>query len=146
MKVEDYMLPHPLTVLRNETVKRIEQLIHEHGIQQLPVVDNANRLVGIVTDRDVRSAGNHGEPDEFPLVAADIMTRDVISTYPGAELSEVVDELFHHGFGALPVVIGDQVVGMIGTHELLGCLKNMLEDDDVKVAARSLATYAEDIL
>jgi CBS domain-containing protein len=54
MLVNDYMTPEPLLVGTDEPLERIVELIREHGIQQVPVVDTANRLVGIVTDRDLR--------------------------------------------------------------------------------------------
>jgi CBS domain-containing protein len=146
MKVENYMQPKPLTVKRGETVQRIAELIRKHGVRQIPVVDGHNRLVGIVTDRDIRSATGPTANEEFQLVAEDVMTQDVVTTFPGAELATAVDELYQHGFGALPVVVGEQVVGLLSTHELLGWMKEKLEEGAAKAAARSLETYTADIL
>jgi CBS domain-containing protein len=144
MKVADYMTPHPLTITERESVRRIAELIRVHGVHQLPVVDTANRLVGIVTDRDIRSVGRSGESGY--LAASDIMTSDVITTIPAADLAEAVDLLCQNGFGALPVVVGESVVGIITTRDLLRKLKELLDDDAVKGAAHALSTFEADPL
>jgi CBS domain-containing protein len=157
MKVADCMTPDPLVIDTGEPVKRIAELIRFHGILQVPVVDLAQRLVGIVTDRDVRAALGTAEDEAPELTAEDIMTQDVITIIPGAELVEAVELLIRHGFGALPVVVGDHVVGLLRTVDLLGRMKEMLEagyplalDSRARpqrlAAARSLDTFEADIL
>ena len=54
MKVVDVMTKDPLTIGPSETVGEAEELMAENGIRQLPVVKNSD-LIGIITDRDVRS-------------------------------------------------------------------------------------------
>jgi CBS domain-containing protein len=54
MKVVDVMTEAPVTVTPEDTIRRAEALMSEHGIRQLPVVQG-RALVGVVTDRDIRS-------------------------------------------------------------------------------------------
>jgi CBS domain-containing protein len=134
MLVNDYMTPDPLTVSANERVERIGELIRAHGIRQVPVVDSSQRLVGIVTDRDIRSVSGFDKMSNAHLVAEDVMTTNLVSIIPGADLVEAAHLLYEHGFGALPVVVGEHVVGMISTRDLLRRLIE-LSDENVTVGA-----------
>ena len=134
MLVNDYMTPDPLTVFTDERVERIAELIRAHGIQQVPVVDVAHRLVGIVTDRDLRSAGDFDKRTEAQLVAEDVMSTDLVTIIPGADLAEAAHLLYEHRFGALPVVMGEHVVGMISTRDLLRRVIE-LSDESVTLGA-----------
>lgn len=54
MRVADVMMKNPLTVSPSDTVGQTDELMYENQYRQLPVVIN-NQLVGIITDRDIRS-------------------------------------------------------------------------------------------
>ena len=54
MKVVDVMTKEPLTIAATETIEQADELMSENNIRQIPVVAGRN-LVGIVTDRDLRS-------------------------------------------------------------------------------------------
>ena len=54
MKVVDVMTKHPLTMSPTETIGQADDLMNTNRIRQLPVIQG-KRLVGIVTDRDIRS-------------------------------------------------------------------------------------------
>jgi acetoin utilization protein AcuB len=54
MKVVDAMTTHPVTVSLTDTIGLADELMNTNRIRQLPVVED-KRLVGIVTDRDIRS-------------------------------------------------------------------------------------------
>ena len=129
MLVHDYMSPDPLTVSTGERVERIAELIRAHGIRQVPVVDSAHRLVGIVTDRDIRAAGGSDKRDDAPLVAKDVMSTDLVTIIPGADLTEAAHLLYEYRFGALPVVMGEHVVGMISSRDLLRRLIELSEEN-----------------
>lgn len=122
MQVKDYMTPEPLVVSPKESVRWIAELIRDHKVRQVPVVDGSNRLVGIVTDRDIRSADADEGGKGKALVAEDIMTTQVETIAPGDPLIEAAEKLHERHFGALPVVFGQRVVGMITRSDLLRVL------------------------
>lgn len=146
MKVADCMTPDPILVNRRETIEYVAELIRSHRILQIPVVDDANRLVGIITDRDIRSAKGPVKPEAPKLVADDIMTHDVATVTPADSLLEAIDQLTSRNIGALPVVVGEHVVGMVSTRDLLRVLRGVLEKDAALVAAHGLDTFEADIL
>lgn len=127
MLVSDYMTPDPFVVCRHEPVSHMVEVLRRHGIHQIPVTDSFNRLVGIVTDRDVQSAVGRKDAHTVSLLAAEIMTREVTTVTPATRLEDALDILSRERFGALPVVVGDRVVGMLSTRDLLKRFMELLK-------------------
>lgn len=130
MFVEDYMTPNPVTVQEETRVDEAMRLMQRHRFRQLPVLDSAARLVGIITDRDTRKAVGFGEPLRENLVASDLMTADPMTIPVSATLDEAVVLLAKHKFGALPVVRAQQLVGIITYLDALRALADVFGLDE----------------
>jgi CBS domain-containing protein len=99
-------------------------------IRHIPVVDEDGRVVGILSDRDVRSA--LGDPREaaqsWPRAATRIpvsmaMTQDPIVVRTDAPLGVAVAQLLNRGMGALPVVDGEgRLAGMLSYVDVIRAL------------------------
>ena len=76
------MLPRPITITAGTSVQRVAELFEEHRIRHLPVLDEAQRLVGILTDRDLRSAVGYDVEDRLELTAGEIMTAEPVTVSP----------------------------------------------------------------
>ncbi len=136
LKVVDVMTKNPLTVIASETVGQVDEMMSEHKIRQLPVV-NCGELVGIVTDRDIRSflSGWRTESQEerekaLSTKVRDIMTTGPITLSPDDGLQEAVELLIDEKIGGIPVV--DEVEGLVGivTYvDALRCFLNRLQED-----------------
>src|SRR5574341_1279069 len=116
-----------------------------YGIRHLPVVET-RRLVGIVTDRDLRQASPSSatslsarERDEFMdyIRVGQIMTRRVVTVTPVTPVGDAARLFLRYGVGCLPVVEGRLLVGILTTSDLLEVLTHMLraevEGDRVEV-------------
>jgi acetoin utilization protein AcuB len=134
MFVSDRMNRDVITIDEGETVRQAAQRMADHHVHQLPVVRQKQCLVGIVTDRDVRSAHEASKLDG-PVSA--IMTREPIAVWPGAPLEDALLLLYRHRFGALPVVVAaaadcclgkgmHRLVGIISRTDILAALIEML--------------------
>ncbi len=134
MLVEEVMTPDPFVVDTFEPIARIAELIRRHRIHQVPVIDESNRIVGIVTDRDIRSAAA-ANADTAGLLARDVMTTDVVSIAPKQPLADAVRILCEHRFGSLPVVVGERIVGILSTRDLLRRLLVLLERTAVEAGS-----------
>ncbi|NLE52485.1 MAG: CBS domain-containing protein [Chloroflexi bacterium] len=135
MLVREVMTPDPLTVQPDDTLRTAQERMSECACRRLPVVDENGRLVGIITDRDVRLALNS------PLVLRErwqddmlinqttvevCMTPDPVVVAPDSPLQDAADMLLQRKISGLPVVDGDRLVGIITVTDLLGALRDLL--------------------
>jgi IMP dehydrogenase len=96
---ESGMILDPVTVQADQRVRDVLQLMNKYKISGIPVVDHDHRLIGIITNRDLRF-----DPDEDQLVS-EIMTRENLVTAPvGTRLEQAKKILEKHKIEKLPVV------------------------------------------
>jgi len=136
MRVVDVMTTDPLTVTPIATIGQADELMNTNRIRQLPVVEG-KELVGIVTDRDIRSflSGSLLEDPEAREKAlntkvSEIMTTEPITVSPEDDLEEVVELLIEEKVGGIPVV--DESAGLVGIvtyMDVLQCFWNRLQED-----------------
>jgi acetoin utilization protein AcuB len=136
MKVVDVMTKDPLTIGPSETVGEAEELMAENGIRQLPVVKNSD-LIGIITDRDVRSflAGSSVSPPNereqaLRTQVSDLMTTNPLTLAPDDELQDAVELLVEQKIGGVPVVdAAEGLVGIVTYVDVLRCFLNRLQEE-----------------
>ncbi|MHB1420777.1 MAG: CBS and ACT domain-containing protein [Bacillota bacterium] len=123
MYVRVRMTPKPITVTRRTTIAEALDIMRSNNIRRLPVVEKS-KLIGIVTDRDLR------EVSPSPATSLSIFeinyllaktrigeiipkSKKIITITPDAYLEEAALSMREHKIGALPVVEGDELVGII---------------------------------
>jgi acetoin utilization protein AcuB len=112
MLIRDYMSPKVITVGVDCPLAEARALLHKHRFRQLPVL-HKNRLVGIVTDRDLRAA----VPPKKRV--AEVMTAKPSIVRPDAPIDEAARLLRNLKIGALPVVDRTKLVGLVSTSDML---------------------------
>ncbi len=112
---ENGMIIDPVTLHENALVSDALHLMRENKIGGIPVVSDDNRLVGIVTNRDLRFEKDHGKP------VADIMTSENLITTSEFINFEVAEEILQeHKIEKLPVVDSDyHLVGLITYRDII---------------------------
>ena len=136
MKVIDVMTKEPLTIAPGETIGQADELMSENNIRQIPVV-NGRDLVGIVTDRDIRSflsSSLLGDPEARErarrATVRDVMTTAPIFVSPNDDLEEAVELLIEEKIGGIPVVDeAEGLVGIVTYIDLLRCFLNRIQED-----------------
>jgi IMP dehydrogenase len=88
-RFESGMVVNPITIAPDATLADAQALMARHRISGIPVVEASGKLVGIVTNRDVRFAENPGQP------VAELMTRDNLATVPASVDQEGARRLLH---------------------------------------------------
>ena len=130
MQISQWMTKPVMTVKPLDSLRAARELMAERRINQLPVVRN-NKLVGILTDRDLRDAYPTSMQiyrgkgiDEFAdsHTVQEVMTFNVTSVTPDSSLEETVTLLRRHRIGALPVIEGGELVGIITRSDILDFL------------------------
>lgn len=128
LHVADLMTSDPDTVTSDTPLEQAIALMNRTERRQLPVVDEQGRLVGLISDRDVRLAVNSPfvEMDSLDklrlldsITVGQCMTPNPVTIAPQAALYEAAGILSRYKFGALPVVEDDELVGIITITDLL---------------------------
>jgi acetoin utilization protein AcuB len=124
--VRDSMSREIVTLAPDETVGTALALCRERRIRHLPVLSE-RRLVGIVSDRDLRSATPAlGEPERAAalqqVLVEDVMADDVISALPDDPIEQAANTMRERRIGCLPVVEDGELVGIITASDVMKAL------------------------
>jgi acetoin utilization protein AcuB len=137
VKVRDRMTSDVITVGIDEPIRRLWELVEEKRLRRFPVM-KGDRLVGIITDRDLRNATassivlTEKKYHDFLLdsVKVDtIMTANPRTISPDADIKEAGRIILEMQVGGLPVLEGDRLVGIITETDLIKTLLDLLPDD-----------------
>ncbi|MCH8055374.1 MAG: CBS domain-containing protein [Deltaproteobacteria bacterium] len=114
MTVGKHMIGKPVTVTPQDSLATAQAQMQAGGFRQLPVVTDG-KLVGIVTDRDVRRYVRKMRITEVKTA----MTKDPETVTPVTTIEEAAQLLLEHKIGGLPVLEADSLVGIITTTDIL---------------------------
>jgi acetoin utilization protein AcuB len=134
MKVVDVMTKDPLTLTPNETIGQADELMNTNKIRQLPVVQGKD-LIGIVTDRDIRSflsgsLGVEAREEALNTKVREIMTTEPISVSSDDDLQEAIELMIDEKIGGIPVVDeAEGLVGIVTYVDVLRCFLNRLQEE-----------------
>jgi acetoin utilization protein AcuB len=135
MLVYHWMTPFPTTVSPTTCLAAAREMIVAKGIRHLPVCDG-ERLVGIITDRDIRMAlpSTAANLSVWTLRLAEcvkveeVMTRWVITIAADAPIVDAVRLMTAHRIGALPVTAEGRLVGIISATDVMRAFAEVLEE------------------
>jgi CBS domain-containing protein len=135
MKVVDVMTRNPLIVTPAETIGQADELMTENRIRQLPVAEGS-ALLGIITDRDIRSylAESLLDPDARAKAlrtrVSELMTSEPLTLAPDDDLQDAVELLIDEKIGGIPVVDeAEGLVGIVTYVDILRCFLNRLQEE-----------------
>ncbi|PHR30630.1 MAG: acetoin utilization protein AcuB [Desulfotalea sp.] len=136
MYISEYMTTSPITVSGLTSLPEARQILSEYQIRHLPVIDQAGSLVGILTDRDLRSAYPSSVASREEAVLAfdhvqqssvvDIMTTPCSSLSMEARLDDALQIFARDKVGAIPVVdMDNKVLGLFSLLDLTSAYGNL---------------------
>jgi CBS domain-containing protein len=143
--VKDVMRREVVTVLPDTNIQDVARLMTEKHLRSLLVVDQSQRLLGIITESDLflKEKGIPFSAVKLPALfekwvdaahlaeiyevashhtAADVMTEDVISVAPNETIGHAALLLFKHDFKTLPVLENGKLVGLISRVDFIRLL------------------------
>ncbi len=135
MLVREWMTKDPVTADPSTSIQAAWKLMQERRIRHLPVVEEG-RVVGIVTDRDLRrvlpSPATSLEIHEVhylldKLRLSEVMTKDVITTTAFTPIADAARTLLRNRIGALPVMVGGIMVGILSQTDVLEAFTSATE-------------------
>jgi len=137
MFIDKTMTKDVITIDPDASILEAKQSMETHHFHHLPVVDKDNTLIGIVTDRDIRSAmpSAYQTADEVAkgneqlarLKISDVMTRDPVAISPANTLEDALLLMERMPVGAFPVVDEDRKLkGIVSIRDLMRAFINVL--------------------
>ena len=124
LRVGDYMSTDVITVTPDTEIMRAVNVLVDHNISGVPIVDEDGRLVGILTERDcIEVAVNAGYFDEAGGRVRDFMTSPVETCQPTDSLMDVAARLITSRYRRYPVVEDARLIGLISRRDVLRALK-----------------------
>lgn len=120
--VREVMTREVLTIGPETPCDKARHLLDEHRIRHLPVVAGG-RLVGMVSDRDVRSA----PVQSSGVIAGRIMTADPVTVTSETRVEHAARLMLDGHFGSLPVADGNALVGIVTYTDLLRAFVRVIE-------------------
>lgn len=146
MKAIDVMVSNVITVTLDQSVQDVAQILLEHRISGVPVLDAAGDLVGIVSEGDLIRRGDAGTEHrrswwlkllmgreglageyikEHATKVKDVMTRGVICASPETSISEIAELLERNRIKRVPIVKDRRVIGIVSRANLLQALAGL---------------------
>ena|SRR3989442_13520044 len=111
-KVREAMSRDPRSVGESTSVQEAARVMKEQDVGSLQVVED-ERLVGIVTDRDIVIRGVAARSDVSSLSVMDVASHGVTTVAPDQDLDEALRLMAQEQVRRLPVVDGDRLVGIL---------------------------------
>lgn len=156
MQARDVMTSEVLTVGPDTSAKYAGELMATHGFAALPVVEDGDRVVGIVAEADVLRDRIPEDPrlharrdgaavrDSVPLLVREVMTTAVRTVEPTADLADLARQLTDGHLRSVPVVAGGALVGIVSRRDVLRAL--VRPDGDIRAdVLRVVEAYTGDL-
>lgn len=155
MTIDEFMTAAPYTLRGDDTLYKARKIMTEKHVRHIPVTDDDNYLLGLVTQRDILAITgyapslpieNEEEAVDNNILLSEIMISDVSTVTPDSSLREAAMFLQKHKYGCLPVVSNSALVGIITDSDFVGMAINLLEQielDDVEAAMEMAADSDE---
>lgn len=123
----EIMTRDPRTLRAHDTLLTAMTLLREHRVRHIPIVDDERRLLGIVTDRDVKRAtpsailgGQRAQWEEVVTKTTldRVMTKEPITGWPIMPFKEALRRFVADRIGCIPVVESGRLVGIVTSHDM----------------------------
>jgi len=145
MRVKEIMSHPVITVPPDLPVKHVAAILVEKRISGVPVVDEQDGLLGIVTEADLVPLETEADPRShilpspaprasLPATAEEAMTRDVISLNEDAEVAEAGRLMLEGHVKRIPILSAGRVLGIVSRHDVLKVL--VRTDDQIQIELR----------
>lgn len=124
LPVEEFTTPDPITAGPDTSILELGQIMKEHGIRHIPVIEK-DRIIGIVSDRDLKVAACLNSSEKSMVLAKDIMVRDPLTVSSESPLDEVAYLMSKNKIGS--VIVNDENSQFLGIFTATDALNALIE-------------------
>ncbi|RPF55332.1 acetoin utilization AcuB family protein [Aquisalibacillus elongatus] len=124
MLVEEIMKKDVMTLQAHNTINEALNLLNEHHIRHIPIVNEHDSVIGIISDRDIRDAApstleETQNQETLNHEVKTIMTSPVITVHPLDFIEEMASIFYEHEIACVPVTKENRIVGIVTEKDLL---------------------------
>lgn len=118
MKVKDFMTNNITFATTDSKVSDVAKLMQENHVGSIPICNHENKIVGMITDRDIvlRNVANKKDPNT--TLASEIMTTDIVTVDPETDIYKVSRLMAERQIRRIPVVQNNKIVGLVTLGDL----------------------------
>ncbi|MBU0508661.1 CBS domain-containing protein [bacterium] len=124
------------TIRPGDAIRDVVNRLVEHNIGALPVVDESDKLVGIITERDILRLATKCPADLGAIHVRDYMSRNLVTATPNATVDDAQSVMTNRRVRHLPVVEDGKLVGLVSIGDLV-----KVKLADAEFEARHLADF-----
>lgn len=124
--VQKFMTTQPHTIGSDQTLVKAEKMMREHQIRHLPVL-KAGRLIGILTDRDIKLVETLNGVDPENVKVEEAFTENPYVTKPSAPINEVCAMMAENKYGCALIEDNQKLVGIFTWIDALNALNDLLK-------------------
>lgn len=122
-RIKDFMNSKPVTVLPDASIAEVVKLTLKHKVSGVIVIDESKNLLGMISEldclREMSGSIYHEGRNASSLSAKDIMTKEVMTVSPDAQLFDVMTSMLNQRQRRRPVVDNGKVIGQVTCRQLL---------------------------
>ena len=133
LKAKDIMTTEVISVRKDAPVLEAIELLAENQVTGIPVVDEAMKLVGMLTEKDVLRLYDVPERAKSQAVS-EFMTQPAIYFDENEDLADVCDCLINHVFRRVPVISDGKLVGIISRPDIINYILRMYRNEQPVLA------------
>lgn len=130
-ETRDLMTRPVKTLGRNDRLSMADEVMRTERIRHLPVLDDAGRVVGVVSQRDlflnalVRALGFGSATRDktlATLLVKDVMSDGAVTTTPDTPIADAARLMVERKIGCLPIVEGDELIGILSESDIVSAV------------------------
>lgn len=150
MFVKDWMTSPAITITKDKTIPEAVKIMRKEKIKRLPVVDENNKLIGLLSDIEIQEylPSEATTLDAFELgyllnkiKIEDVMKTIVFTTHPNISIEEAAMEMYNRSVSSLPVIENNKVVGIITERDVF---KELIDITGVRNGGHRICVTIED--
>ncbi len=150
MFVKDWMTSPAITITKDKTIPEAVKIMRKDKIKRLPVVDEHNKLIGLLSDIEIQEylPSEATTLDAFELgyllnkiKIEDVMKTIVFTTHPDISIEESAMEMYNRSVSSLPVIENGKVIGIITERDVF---KELIDITGVRNGGHRICVIIED--
>lgn len=118
MTVKDLMTTNVESVCSDDTVDHAAQLMREYNVGSIPVCDNKNKIIGIITDRDITLRSSADGQNTKSQSVRDIMSSNPVVGRPDMDINDAARIMSERQIRRLPIVENNNLIGVVSLGDI----------------------------